>query len=94
MDQSCTTSPTREPAYPTKLVLLPPPEPQVQARVGAATRAGTMPPPKENFFNVRAPPGTSVDEVIDALEALVGTPEIYSVQRLGVQDFQVGVKSL
>ncbi|KAH6919760.1 hypothetical protein HPB50_029252 [Hyalomma asiaticum] len=53
-----------------------------------------MPPPKEHFFHVRTPPGTSVDEVIDALEALVGTTEIYSVQNLGGQDFQVGLNSL
>ncbi|KAH6938651.1 hypothetical protein HPB50_011231 [Hyalomma asiaticum] len=58
------------------------------------TRADTMPPPKEHFFNVRTPPRTSVDEVIDALEALLGTPEIYSVQHFGGLDFHVGVNSL
>ncbi|KAL1475091.1 hypothetical protein MTO96_037539 [Rhipicephalus appendiculatus] len=42
-----------------------------------------MPPPKEHFFNVRTPPGTSVDEVIDATETLVGLQEIYSVQHQG-----------
>ncbi|KAH6919660.1 hypothetical protein HPB50_029352 [Hyalomma asiaticum] len=39
--------------------------------------ADAMPPPKEHFLNVRTPPGISVDEVIDALEALIGVPEIY-----------------
>ncbi|KAH7939724.1 hypothetical protein HPB52_016471 [Rhipicephalus sanguineus] len=53
-----------------------------------------MPPPKEHFFNVRTPPGTSVDEVIDALEGLVGIQEIYSVQHHGGFDFQVGVNSV
>ncbi|KAH7939598.1 hypothetical protein HPB52_014808 [Rhipicephalus sanguineus] len=52
-----------------------------------------MPPPKEHFFNVRTPPGTSVDEVIDALEGLVGIQDIYSVQHHGGFDFQVGVNS-
>ncbi|KAL1444933.1 hypothetical protein MTO96_045304 [Rhipicephalus appendiculatus] len=42
-----------------------------------------MPPPKEHFFNVRTPLGTSVDEVIDATETLVGLQEIYSVQHHG-----------
>ncbi|KAH7939414.1 hypothetical protein HPB52_012232 [Rhipicephalus sanguineus] len=58
------------------------------------TRVATMPPPKEHFFNVRTPPGTSVDEVIDALEGLVGIQEIYSVQHHGGFDFQVGVNSV
>ncbi|KAH7940274.1 hypothetical protein HPB52_022594 [Rhipicephalus sanguineus] len=53
-----------------------------------------MPPPKEHFFNVRTPPGTSVDEVIDALEGLVGIHDIYSVQHHGGFDFQVGVISV
>ncbi|KAH7976295.1 hypothetical protein HPB52_011312 [Rhipicephalus sanguineus] len=53
-----------------------------------------MPPPKEHFFNVRTPPGTSVDEVIDALEGLVGIQDIYSVQHHGGFDFQVGVNSV
>ncbi|KAH7944482.1 hypothetical protein HPB52_020185 [Rhipicephalus sanguineus] len=53
-----------------------------------------MPPPKEHFFNIRTPPGTSVDEVIDALEGLVGIQEIYSVQHHGGFDFQVGVNSV
>ncbi|XP_072143436.1 uncharacterized protein [Dermacentor andersoni] len=52
-----------------------------------------MPPPKHHFFNVRSPPGTSVDEVIDAVEALVTVNEIYSVQHLGAFDFQVGINS-
>ncbi|KAH7963592.1 hypothetical protein HPB52_021668 [Rhipicephalus sanguineus] len=51
------------------------------------TRVVTMPPPKEHFFNVRTPPGTSVHEVIDAIEAL-------SVQHHGGFDFQVGVNSI
>ncbi|KAL1479196.1 hypothetical protein MTO96_052055, partial [Rhipicephalus appendiculatus] len=42
-----------------------------------------MPPPKEHFFNVRTLPGTSVDEIIDATETLVGLQEIYSVQHHG-----------
>ncbi|KAH6946569.1 hypothetical protein HPB50_014043 [Hyalomma asiaticum] len=54
------------------------------------TLADTMPSAKEHF-NTRTLPGTSVDEIIDALEALVGTPEIYSLQHPGGQDFQVGV---
>ncbi|KAH7969668.1 hypothetical protein HPB52_020998 [Rhipicephalus sanguineus] len=53
-----------------------------------------MPPPKEDFFNVRTPPGTSVDEVIDALEGLVGIQDIYSVQHHGGFDFLVGVNSV
>ncbi|KAL1476447.1 hypothetical protein MTO96_036492 [Rhipicephalus appendiculatus] len=47
-----------------------------------------MLPPKEHFFNVRTPPGTSVDEVIDAMETLVGLQEIYSVQHHEGFDFQ------
>ncbi|KAH7957740.1 hypothetical protein HPB52_022537 [Rhipicephalus sanguineus] len=54
-----------------------------------------MPPPKQHFFNVRTtmvrpPPGTSVGEVIDAVESLV-TTEIYSMQHQEGLDFQVGV---
>lgn len=52
-----------------------------------------MPPPKQHFFNLRSPPGTSVDEVIDAVEGLVTVNEIYSVQHLGAFDFQVGINS-
>ncbi|KAH7982216.1 hypothetical protein HPB52_003446 [Rhipicephalus sanguineus] len=52
-----------------------------------------MPPPKEHF-SVRTPPGTSVDEVIDALEGLVGIQDLYSVQHHGGFDFQVGVNSV
>ncbi|KAH7957933.1 hypothetical protein HPB51_028081 [Rhipicephalus microplus] len=66
--------------------------PSKYPRVGGM-RVVTKPPPKENFFNVRTPPGTSVDEVIDALETLVGLQEIYSVQHHGGFDFQVAVNS-
>ncbi|KAH7957830.1 hypothetical protein HPB52_023166 [Rhipicephalus sanguineus] len=74
-----------------------PPEPQFFSSKypsEGGTRVATMPPPKEHFFNVRTPPGTSVDEVIDALEGLVGIQEIYSVQHHGGFDFQVGVNSV
>ncbi|KAH7957746.1 hypothetical protein HPB52_022543 [Rhipicephalus sanguineus] len=53
-----------------------------------------MPPPKEHFFNIRTPPGTSVGEAIDAMEALVAIEEIYSVQHHGGFDFQAGVNSI
>ncbi|KAH6921722.1 hypothetical protein HPB50_004364 [Hyalomma asiaticum] len=81
-----------------RVVVSPPPEPlsaspSPSPREGG-TRADGMPLSKDHFFNVRTPPGTSVDEVIDALEALIGTPEIYSVQHFGRLDFQVGVNSL
>ncbi|KAH7982414.1 hypothetical protein HPB52_004685 [Rhipicephalus sanguineus] len=58
------------------------------------TRVVIMPPPKEHLFNVRTPPGTSADEVIDAMEALLGIQEIYSVQHHGGFDFQVSVNSI
>ncbi|KAH7938797.1 hypothetical protein HPB52_000432 [Rhipicephalus sanguineus] len=58
------------------------------------TRVAIMPPPKEHFFDVRTPPGTSVDEVIDAFEGLVGIQKIYSVQHHGGFEFQVGVNSV
>lgn len=61
---------------------------------GGATQVVTMPPPKEHFFNIRTPPGTSVGEAIDAMEALVAIEEIYSVQHHGGFDFQAGVNSI
>ncbi|KAH7982028.1 hypothetical protein HPB52_002677 [Rhipicephalus sanguineus] len=54
----------------------------------------TMPPPKGHFFTVRTPLGTTVDEVIDAMEALVGIQEIYSIQHHGGFDIQVRVNSI
>lgn len=58
------------------------------------THANIMPPRKEHFFYTRTPPETSVDEEFNGLKTLVETPEIYSVQHLGGQDFQVGVNSM
>lgn len=45
------------------------------------------------FFNARTLPGSSIDDVIDAMELLVVINKIYSVQHHGVFNFQADVNS-
>ncbi|KAG0415285.1 hypothetical protein HPB47_007561 [Ixodes persulcatus] len=51
------------------------------------------PPPKAHAFDVVVPVGTSADDLIDGVSAIVGLPEIFSAQHLGGTDFQVVVNT-
>ncbi|KAG0435175.1 hypothetical protein HPB47_018644 [Ixodes persulcatus] len=51
------------------------------------------PPPKAHAFDVVVPVGTSADDLIDGVSAIVGLPEIFSAQHLGGTNFQVVVNT-
>ncbi|KAG0410942.1 hypothetical protein HPB47_011945 [Ixodes persulcatus] len=51
------------------------------------------PPPKTHAFDVVVPVGTSADDLIDGVSAIVGLPEIFSAQHLGGTSFQVVVNT-
>ncbi|CAN7989568.1 unnamed protein product [Ixodes hexagonus] len=58
-----------------------------------ATPGSHTPPPKAGAFDIVVPLGTSPDDLIDAVAGVVGLPEVYSAQHLGVQSFQIVVNS-
>ncbi|KAG0435320.1 hypothetical protein HPB47_018564 [Ixodes persulcatus] len=51
------------------------------------------PPPKAHAFDAVAPVGTSADDLIDAVSAIVGLPEIFLALHLGGTNFQVVVNT-
>ncbi|KAG0434393.1 hypothetical protein HPB47_019138 [Ixodes persulcatus] len=59
----------------------------------AAASTQASPPPKAHAFDVVVPVGTSADDLIDRLSAIVGLPEIFSAQHLGGTNFQVVVNT-
>ncbi|KAG0409905.1 hypothetical protein HPB47_012977 [Ixodes persulcatus] len=59
----------------------------------AAASAQASPPPKAHAFDVVLPVGTSADDLIDGVSAIVGLPEIFSAQHLGGTNFQVVVNT-
>ncbi|KAM7308226.1 bromodomain-containing protein 4B-like [Ixodes scapularis] len=59
----------------------------------AAASTESSPPPKAHAFDVVVPVGTSADDLIDGISAIVGLPEIFSAQHLGGTNFQVVVNT-
>ncbi|XP_040077760.1 uncharacterized protein LOC115315909 [Ixodes scapularis] len=59
----------------------------------AAASTQAPPPPKAHAFDVVVPVGTSADDLIDGVPAIVGLPEIFSAQHLGGTNFQVVVNT-
>ncbi|XP_042146149.1 uncharacterized protein LOC121835743 [Ixodes scapularis] len=57
----------------------------------AAASTESSPPPKAHAFDVVVPVGTSANDLIDGISAIVGLPEIFSAQHLGGTNFQVVV---
>ncbi|KAM7313587.1 mucin-7-like [Ixodes scapularis] len=60
----------------------------------AAASTESSPPPKAHAFDVVVPVGTSADDLIDGISAIVGLPEVFSAQHLGGTNFQVVVNTL
>ncbi|KAM7313433.1 mucin-7-like [Ixodes scapularis] len=59
----------------------------------AAASTESSPPPKAHAFDIVVPVGTSADDLIDGISAIVGLPEIFSAQHLGGTNFQVVVNT-
>ncbi|KAG0445419.1 hypothetical protein HPB47_015432 [Ixodes persulcatus] len=59
----------------------------------AAASTQASPPPKAHAFDVVVPVGTSADDLIDGVSAIVGLPGIFSAQHLGGTNFQVVVNT-